>query len=85
MQDEVHGFLQLDALCDVVLPKAEERVPPEVGQVLLPSGQEVVEGLHLPPFRQEPVTEVGTQKPRGPGDQHPHARSASLCTNHSYV
>jgi hypothetical protein len=66
--------LELEGIDDVVPYQLESGVIQEVRNVGLPSGEEIIEANDFMPLRQQPIAEMGTQKPGAAGDQDTHGR-----------
>ncbi len=65
-------------LAHVVLYKPEAGLVPEVGDVLQPAGEEVVQANHLVPALHQPLAEMGSDEPGTAGNQDLHVWLRSL-------
>ena len=68
MPDILHRRLQKNELGHVLLDELEAGIPAQVGNVIHPARDEIVDADHAVPARQQQIHQVRAQETRGTGD-----------------
>ncbi len=81
VEDEVDRALHLERLRDVVLQVLEALPVAEMGDVLLPPGEQIVDADHAVTLGEGPLAEVGAEEAGAARDDHPaHDRPPAVTT-----